>query len=84
MEVASGEYGEQMVRLVKAVQKCDQLEPNGDTNLHPLLWQRAEEVKNKRTTSCTRTQEVSVTPLHRSILTGNTHKYQLNQFTFRD
>lgn len=67
MEVASGEYGEQMVRLVKAVQKYDQTEPNGDTNLHPLLWQRAEEVKNKHTTSCTRTQEVSVTPLHHPL-----------------
>lgn len=44
MEVASGEYGEQMVRLVKAVQRDDQTELNGDTNLQPLLWQRAEEV----------------------------------------
>lgn len=53
MEVASGEYGEQMVRLVKAVQKDDQTELNGDTNLQPLLWQRAEEVRNKRSTSDT-------------------------------
>ncbi|KAM6988223.1 ATP-binding cassette sub-family G member 1 isoform 2-T2 [Tautogolabrus adspersus] len=48
MEVASGEYGDQMVRLVKAVQdrKCEaehQTELNGDTNLHPFLWQRTEE-----------------------------------------
>uniref|UniRef100_A0A672ZMM4 ABC transporter domain-containing protein n=1 Tax=Sphaeramia orbicularis TaxID=375764 RepID=A0A672ZMM4_9TELE len=48
MEVASGEYGDQMVRLVKAVQnrKCevdDQTELNGDSSLHPLLWQRTEE-----------------------------------------
>ncbi|KAM4566463.1 ATP-binding cassette sub-family G member 1 isoform 2-T2 [Odontesthes bonariensis] len=48
MEVASGEHGDQMVRLVKAVQdrKCekeDQTELNGDTSLHPLLWQRTEE-----------------------------------------
>ncbi|XP_008301323.1 ATP-binding cassette sub-family G member 1-like [Stegastes partitus] len=44
MEVASGEYGDQMVRLVKAVQdpraeKDHQTELNGDTSLHPLLWQ---------------------------------------------
>uniref|UniRef100_A0A3Q4B4A6 ABC transporter domain-containing protein n=1 Tax=Mola mola TaxID=94237 RepID=A0A3Q4B4A6_MOLML len=43
MEVASGEHGDQMVRLVKAVQKEDQMEPSGDTKLHPLLWQRADE-----------------------------------------
>ncbi|XP_035477779.1 ATP-binding cassette sub-family G member 1 isoform X3 [Scophthalmus maximus] len=48
MEVASGEYGDQMVRLVKAVhdRKCEkdhQSELNGDTNLHLFLWQRAEE-----------------------------------------
>uniref|UniRef100_H3D0W4 ATP-binding cassette, sub-family G (WHITE), member 1 n=1 Tax=Tetraodon nigroviridis TaxID=99883 RepID=H3D0W4_TETNG len=43
MEVASGEYGDQMIRLVKAVQKDEQAEPNGDTRLHPLLWQRADE-----------------------------------------
>lgn len=53
MEVASGEHGDQMVRLVKAVQKEDQMEPSGDTKLHPLLWQRADEVRNERTTSCT-------------------------------
>lgn len=56
MEVASGEHGDQMVRLVKAVQdrkseKDNQTELNGDSNLHPLLWQRTEEVKNKRTPS---------------------------------
>ncbi|KAF7212869.1 ATP-binding cassette sub-family G member 1-like [Nothobranchius furzeri] len=48
MEVASGEYGDQMVRLVKAVQdrkyeEDHQTELNGDTSLHPLLWQRADE-----------------------------------------
>ncbi|XP_029302269.1 ATP-binding cassette sub-family G member 1 [Cottoperca gobio] len=48
MEVASGQYGDQTVRLVKAVQerKCErdyQTELNGDINLHPLLWQRTEE-----------------------------------------
>lgn len=46
MEVASGECGDQMVRLVKAVQRGEQNEQaNGDTSLHPLLWQGAEEVK---------------------------------------
>ncbi|XP_028276047.1 ATP-binding cassette sub-family G member 1 isoform X1 [Parambassis ranga] len=50
MEVASGEYGDQMVRLVRAVQdrkweKDYQTELNGDINLHPFLWQRTEEVK---------------------------------------
>uniref|UniRef100_A0A3P9MWP8 ATP-binding cassette, sub-family G (WHITE), member 1 n=1 Tax=Poecilia reticulata TaxID=8081 RepID=A0A3P9MWP8_POERE len=40
MEVASGEYGDQMVRLVKAVQdrkseEEHQTELNGDANLHP-------------------------------------------------
>ncbi|KAM4590265.1 ATP-binding cassette sub-family G member 1 [Fundulus diaphanus] len=44
MEVASGEYGDQMVRLVKAVQdrkseEDHQTELNGDTSLHSLLWQ---------------------------------------------
>ncbi|XP_075871031.1 ATP-binding cassette sub-family G member 1 isoform X2 [Nelusetta ayraudi] len=45
MEVASGECGDQMVRLVKAVQRGQQSEQaNGDaTSLHPLLWQGAEE-----------------------------------------
>lgn len=46
MEVASGECGDQMVRLVKAVQKGEQSEQaNGDASFHPLLWQGAEEVK---------------------------------------
>ncbi|XP_071352125.1 ATP-binding cassette sub-family G member 1 isoform X5 [Trachinotus anak] len=54
MEVASGEYGDQTVRLVKAVQDRKyeqdyQTELNGDTNHHPFLWQRTEEVKNKHT-----------------------------------
>ncbi|MEQ2237796.1 ATP-binding cassette sub- G member 1 [Ilyodon furcidens] len=44
MEVASGEYGDQMVRLVKAVQnrkseEDHQTQMNGDTSVHPLLWQ---------------------------------------------
>lgn len=50
MEVASGEYGDQMIRLVTAAQekKCEkdhQPELNGDSTLHPFLWQRTEEVK---------------------------------------
>ncbi|KAM9732647.1 ATP-binding cassette sub-family G member 1 isoform 2-T2 [Menidia menidia] len=48
MEVASGEYGDQTGRLVKAVQdqtcKEDPQIQNGDSSLHPLLWPRAEEV----------------------------------------
>uniref|UniRef100_A0A672ZKG3 ABC transporter domain-containing protein n=1 Tax=Sphaeramia orbicularis TaxID=375764 RepID=A0A672ZKG3_9TELE len=64
MEVASGEYGDQMVRLVKAVQnrKCevdDQTELNGDSSLHPLLWQRTEEVRNKHTHILTDQQLIS-------------------------
>lgn len=59
MEVASGEYGDQMVRLVKAVQDRkweddDRTELNGDANLHPLLWQRADEVENKHTLNSSR------------------------------
>lgn len=45
MEVASGEYGDQMVRLVKAVQKDQQAELNGDVKPQPLLGQRTDEVK---------------------------------------
>lgn len=47
MEVASGEYGDQIFRLVKAVQKDEQAEPNGDAKLHPLLWQCTDEVNIK-------------------------------------
>ncbi|XP_068173575.1 ATP-binding cassette sub-family G member 1 [Antennarius striatus] len=48
MEVASGEYGDQMERLVKAVQEQTreedaQTDLNGDSTLHALLWQRPEE-----------------------------------------
>uniref|UniRef100_A0A665UJZ8 ATP-binding cassette sub-family G member 1-like n=1 Tax=Echeneis naucrates TaxID=173247 RepID=A0A665UJZ8_ECHNA len=48
MEVASGEYGDQTVRLVKAVQERKlemdyQTELNGDKNHHPFLWQRTQE-----------------------------------------
>ncbi|RVE65307.1 hypothetical protein OJAV_G00134690 [Oryzias javanicus] len=44
MEVASGEYGDQMVRLVKAVQdrKWEELQTDADGDAK-LLWQRGEE-----------------------------------------
>uniref|UniRef100_A0A3P9J9P3 ATP-binding cassette, sub-family G (WHITE), member 1 n=1 Tax=Oryzias latipes TaxID=8090 RepID=A0A3P9J9P3_ORYLA len=44
MEVASGEYGDQMVRLVKAVQdsKWEEHQTNADGD-PKLLWQRVEE-----------------------------------------
>uniref|UniRef100_A0A665UL14 ATP-binding cassette sub-family G member 1-like n=1 Tax=Echeneis naucrates TaxID=173247 RepID=A0A665UL14_ECHNA len=50
MEVASGEYGDQTVRLVKAVQERKlemdyQTELNGDKNHHPFLWQRTQEMR---------------------------------------
>ncbi|KAI9532829.1 ATP-binding cassette sub- G member 1 [Dissostichus eleginoides] len=56
MEVASGEHGDQMERLVTAVQdrkweKDDQTELNGDTNLHPLPWQRTQE-ENSSSEGC--------------------------------
>lgn len=44
MEVASGEHGDQMVHLVKAVQRDQQAESNGDAKPLPLLWQRTDEV----------------------------------------
>uniref|UniRef100_A0A667YBH3 ATP-binding cassette, sub-family G (WHITE), member 1 n=1 Tax=Myripristis murdjan TaxID=586833 RepID=A0A667YBH3_9TELE len=48
MEVASGEYGDQTSRLVKAVQDGrseldEHTQLNGDSSLHPFLWQRTEE-----------------------------------------
>nr|XP_057935156.1 ATP-binding cassette sub-family G member 1 isoform X1 [Doryrhamphus excisus] len=48
MEVASGEYGDQMVRLVTAVQNRklegeQQTELNGDSKPHMVMWQRADE-----------------------------------------
>uniref|UniRef100_A0A3B3IAZ4 ATP-binding cassette, sub-family G (WHITE), member 1 n=2 Tax=Oryzias latipes TaxID=8090 RepID=A0A3B3IAZ4_ORYLA len=44
MEVASGEYGDQMVRLVKAVQDSKWEEHQTDADGDPkLLWQRVEE-----------------------------------------
>uniref|UniRef100_A0A667Y371 ATP-binding cassette, sub-family G (WHITE), member 1 n=1 Tax=Myripristis murdjan TaxID=586833 RepID=A0A667Y371_9TELE len=54
MEVASGEYGDQTSRLVKAVQDGrseldEHTQLNGDSSLHPFLWQRTEEVETKRT-----------------------------------
>uniref|UniRef100_A0A3P8PDE1 ABC transporter domain-containing protein n=1 Tax=Astatotilapia calliptera TaxID=8154 RepID=A0A3P8PDE1_ASTCA len=57
MEVASGEYGDQMIRLVMAAQerKCEkdhQPELNGDSTLHPFLWQRTEEVKKQHALCC--------------------------------
>ncbi|KAM9820985.1 ATP-binding cassette sub-family G member 1 [Neosynchiropus ocellatus] len=48
MEVASGEYGDHMVRLVRAVQDRTRVDPeplqlNGDSGADSLMWQQAEE-----------------------------------------
>ncbi|XP_073346273.1 ATP-binding cassette sub-family G member 1 isoform X1 [Pagrus major] len=86
MEVASGEYGDQMVRLVRAVQdrKCEkdyQTELNGVANLHPLLWQRTEEVKNKRTTRHTASLSVCVCVLQESSSSEGCHSFSASCMT---
>lgn len=60
MEVASGEYGDHMARLVKAVQdqKCEKdynTKMNADGTLNPFLWHRpCEEVHIQDCVACYR------------------------------